>query len=158
MIASLNGAREKAKTAAIKSEARQLFNLAMEHYAEMGDFTTFASYGWVKGDGQEGATAGACSNRIRATALNRDRAIEICNSINSKLSTNTSGGSAANRMLVSCQTARCSLVHQFSVQVKLNDNAYASGVEAGNWFCIGTSGAVYEGLYSTGSAGCIGNP
>src|SRR5690554_5402401 len=97
VIASVNSARDKAKSAAIKSEARQLFNLAMEHYAETGDFRTFvSSNGWVKGDAQSGGSAVSCSSKIRNTAINRERAIEICNNITSKLPTNTSGGDANN--------------------------------------------------------------
>ncbi len=159
VIASLNGARTKAKSAAIKSEARQLFNLAMEHYAETGDFTTFASFGWTRGDSQAGTGGVACSTRIHANALNRDRAIEICNSITSKLPTNTGSGANTNKMLVSCNNGTCAdRKSQFAIQVKLQDNDIVSGAGAGNYFCIGTSGATSEGLYNTAREGCYANP
>ncbi len=158
VIASLNGAREEAKSAAIKAEARQLFNLAMEHYAETGDFTTFSSSAWTKGDNQLGTSVLNCSTIIRANALNRDRAIEICNSIASKLPTNLPNGSAANKFLLGCWTASgysCVPKDTFSIQVKLKDNNSITG----NYFCIGTSGVAkeYTSLNHT-FPGCYHNP
>lgn len=160
VIASLNGARDRAKTAAIKSEARQLFSLAMAHYAETGNAETFfTSYGWVRGDSQGGAGGTACSTRIGVNALNREKAIEICNSITSKLPTNTSSGSNSNKMLTSCNGGTCTdRKSQFSIQVKLQDNESVSGAGAGPYFCIGTSGATSEGTYNTSRAGCYANP
>ncbi len=155
VIASLNGAREKAKTAAIKSEARQLFNLAMEHYAETGDFSTFVTRSWFMGDSQSGSGAYTCSSRILITALNRDRAIEICNSITSKLPTNANDDNAANKMYLGCGTSCGDVKNRFSVNVKQKDSAASV---SGDWFCIGSSGAVYDGSYSATAAGCHQNP
>ncbi len=160
VIASLNSAREKAKSAAIKAEARQLFNLAMEHYAETGDFSTFSNSTltvWTRGDSQSGSGT-PCFARILATALNRDRAIEICNSITSKLPTNMTDGSARNKLLMGCNGTCGDIVNNFSIKVKLQDNEYQQGVNAGNYFCIGTSGTVSEGVYSLSRLGCISNP
>ncbi len=155
MIASLNGAREKAKSTAIKVEARQLFNLAMEHYAETGDFSTFSGFSWTKGDNQTGGTALTCSTRILPTALNRDRAIEICNSIASKLPTNLSGGSTNNKILIGCSGACTDRVNRFSVMVKRQDNSDTTG----GWYCFGSSGAVYDGNeYNGNLPGCYQNP
>ncbi len=164
VIASLNGAREKAKSAAIKSEARQLFNLAMEHYAETGDFVSFhriTTGTWLKNDSNVGPNGNTCSYVFStSTATNKDKALEICNSITSKLPTNLSGGEANNKLLIGCSNAGNCLdpKNRFSVQVKLQDNEYQGGANAGNWFCIGTSGAVYEGVYSTAIKGCFNNP
>ncbi len=163
VIASLNGARDKAKSAAIKSEARQLFNLAMEHYAETGDFSTFVSTNnWIKGDAQSGASAYGCSSRIINTAINRDKAIEICNSITSKLPTNTSGDNANNKLILHCNSSFCNPVNEFSIVVKLQDNEYQSGASAGKYLCMGTSGSIAETFYSTAlmqsTKGCSRNP
>ncbi len=162
VIASLNGARTKAKSAAIKSEARQLFNLAMEHYAETGDFRTFynntLTTAWTSSQSQDTPT---CSNRFLSTNY-RERAVEICNSITNKLPTNMIGGSARNKLLIGCSNTpspNCDdPKNRFSVQVKLQDNEYQNGINAGNYFCIGSSGNTYEGLYDLTKAGCFYNP
>jgi len=158
VLASLSSARDKAKTAAIKSEARQLYTLAQAHFAETGSYATFASAAWVKSETQPGTGGTTCSSIIRITAINRDRAIEICNSITSKLPTNTISDSTANKMLLGCGSTCTDTVNNFTVQVKLQDNGGVSGATAGNYFCLGSSGAVYEGLYAISQAGCYGNP
>jgi len=158
VIASLSSARDKAKTAAIKQEARQLYTLAQAHFAETGSYATFASSAWVKNDAQPGTGGTTCSSAIRITAVNREKAIEICNSITAKLPTNTTSDSTANKMLLGCGSTCTDTINNFTVQVKLQDNAAVSGASAGNYFCLGSSGGVYEGLYSNGSAGCYGNP
>jgi len=158
VLASLSSARDKAKTAAIKSEARQLYTLAQTHFAETGSYATFASAAWAKSDTQPGTGGSTCSTIILGTALNRDKAIEICNSITAKLPTNTTSDSTSNKMLLSCGSTCTDRVNNFSVQVKLQDNGGVSGASAGNYFCLGSSGAVYEGLYNLTSAGCYGNP
>ncbi|MBY0328766.1 type II secretion system GspH family protein [Patescibacteria group bacterium] len=158
ILASLNSAREKAKTAAIKQEARQLYTLAQNHFADTGRYDTFVSYDWVKSDTQSGSGASTCSTIIHSLATNRDKAIEVCNNMLAKLPTNLASNVASNKMLMGCGAGCIDRVNNFSIQVKLQDNASVSGAAAGNYFCLGSSGAVYEGLYSTGSAGCYGNP
>lgn len=158
VIASLNSARTRARTSAIKVEAKQLMDLAMEHYFERGSFSSFGSYGWTKGDTQDGTSATTCSTRIGVNALNRDKAIEVCNSMLSKLPTNLSTGSAANKMLIGCNASHCDPVHNWGIKVKLQDNEYQTGSNAGNYFCVGSSGAIYQGLYSIGASGCVRNP
>ena len=159
VLASLSSAREKAKFAAIRQEARQLFTLAMNHYAETGDFSTFAGYGWTSGDGQSGTGATACSSRIGGGAVNRAKAIELCNSITSRLPTNTTADANTNKMILSCNGGTCTdRKSQFSVVVKLQDNEYGSTGASGDWFCIGTSGRVSETSYSNNNAGCYSNP
>lgn len=155
IIASLNSARDKAKSAAIKQEARQLFSMAMTHFAETGDFSTFSSGGYTKADGQAGASASTCTARILSTAVNRNKAIEICNSITSKLPTNRlDGGSANNKMLIGCGDT-CSTVTDYSVSVKLED----SDSLAGSWMCTGSSGITREyPSYSHTFAGCYYRP
>jgi len=159
VLASLNSARDKAKAAALKQEARQLFTLAMNHYAETGDFSTFSSYGWVSGDGQAGTGGVACSTRIGVNAVNRAKAIELCNSITSRLATNTTTDANSNKMLLSCNGGTCTdRKSQFSVVVKLQDNEYGAIAAAGDWFCSGTSGRVSELPYNNNNAGCYSNP
>lgn len=158
VLASLNSARDKAKTAALKQEARQLFSLAMAHYAETGDFSTFSTYGTVRGDTQGGTGGVACSTRVGVNAVNRDKAIELCNSITSRLPTNTSADANSNKMTISCNGGACAdRKTQYSVVVKLQDSDQPLG-GSGNWFCIGTSGAVSEGTYDNNRAGCYSNP
>lgn len=166
VIASLNSARDRAKSAAIKAEARQLFGLAMEHYAETGDFVSFHRVNagaWLKNDSNTGSNGYTCSNLFStSTTANKDKAIEICNSITSKLPTNLSGGGANNKLLIGCSNTpspNCAdPKNRFSVMVKLQDNEYQAGSNAGNWFCIGTSGNTYEGLYLISAPGCYQNP
>jgi len=155
VLASLSGAREKAKTSAIKQEARQLFTLAMEHYAQTGDFTTFASTGSTMGDTQSGSGGIACSTRIGSGTANRQKAIEICNSLTAKLPTNATGDLTNNKLLLGCGGA-CAIgvKDNFSIQVKLQDNDST----AGKWFCIGSSGRTSEANYSHSQPGCYTNP
>lgn len=159
VIASVNSARDRARTTAIKSEVIQLHALAMQHYFEKGTFTTFATYGWVKGDGQDGTSATACTSKINANALNREKAIELCNSIASKLPTNLDTGSAANKIIMGCNSATyCDAIHQWSLMVKLQDNMYQTGANAGKYFCVGSSGQKSEGVYTLAAPGCVRNP
>jgi len=155
IIASLSSARDKAKTAAIKSEARQLFTLAMEHYAQTGDFTTFSSIGSTMGDTQTGTGGVACSTRIAVGTANRQKAIDICNSLVGKLPTNAAGDLTNNKLLLGCGGA-CAIgtKDNFSIQVKLQDN----DTTAGKWFCIGSSGRTSEASYSHSQPGCYTNP
>ncbi|MBY0328704.1 type II secretion system GspH family protein [Patescibacteria group bacterium] len=160
ILASLSSARAKAKSAAIKSEARQLFTLAMEHYAETGDFTTFSGSAgqWLTNDANSGTGGSRCSTWFAVIGgVNRLKVIDVCNSITSKLPINISpGGGVNNKLIIGCPASgTCTdAKNRFSVQVKLEDNdSYA-----GKWFCIGTSGAVYEGIYNTSAPGCFNTP
>lgn len=130
----------------------------MEHYAETGDFRTFSGFSgiWLKKDESVGGRASECKNFF-SNAINRDKAREICNSITSKLSTNNSDGTADNKLLIGCPNTSpyCTdSINRFSVSVKLQDNNSISG----NWFCIGTSGAIYEGSADWMKSGCFNNP
>ncbi len=158
VIATLNSARDKAKTAVIKSEARQLFNLAMEHYAETGDFTTFLSNmpnSWVRADGQTSSTSeSTCSSAFNINTFNRQKAIEICNSMVNKLPTNRSDNSARNKLNLGCTGGCTDKVNRFGINIKLKDSEGTSG----NWFCVGTSGVVSEGVYNLSRQGCTQNP
>lgn len=158
VISTLNTSREKAKSVSIKSEARQLFSLAMAHYAENGNFTSFLNEGpnsWVRSDTQSSSNStSVCSSVIHINALNREKAIELCNSITNKLPTNTATDSARNKLNLGCTGDCTDPVNRFGINVKLQDNDGTGG----NWFCIGTSGRVSEGVYNLSRQGCVHNP
>lgn len=124
---------------------------------ETGDYTTFINNSvWTKGDSQIGGNATTCSGKIISTALNREHAVAICNSITSKLPTNNTDGTANNKLLIGCGgvCTPSGNTDRFSIQVRLTDGLSTSG----EWYCIGSSGAVYEGVYNSNAQGCFHNP
>ena len=147
VISTLQSARDKATATAIRSEARQIINLAQQEFMRTGTFYTISTGpGWI-------TSSEDCDNHFVQTNDAGLKATEICESIQSKLPTD------GNDMLIHCNGSPgcptgADRINNYAVQVKLHDD----GGYSGEWFCVGSSGRVYEGGYGASNPGCYSNP
>lgn len=126
VLASLNSARDQARAAALKSEAREMAKLFELNMLEYGTYTQLNEVGWDNCDSFTGSFA-ASAEQICESVLSKQNA-RIHIGIPNSMDDNT----------------------VYSIMVRLPDN---------NYYCIGSSGATYEGPASGWSgSGCYNNP
>ena len=138
VLASLNTARERARTAAIKSQALEFKKLMELEYLDTGSYAGL-NRGW--------ATAASCASEPYSGAY-AQKAIEICSSLGNLVSNPSGNG----HMHIGVNTSLgFSSSNDYSIMVRLPNNRY---------FCVGSSGGVSD--TTTGGSwsedGCYGNP
>ncbi|MBU0749904.1 prepilin-type N-terminal cleavage/methylation domain-containing protein [Patescibacteria group bacterium] len=137
VLASLNTARNRAKEAALKSEALEFRKLLMLEYTDTGSFSNLAK-GWIGGGTINGQTS--CEARGYAGSY-ATQAVAICNNIRSLL------GTAYDQAFIVNGSSN------FSIMVR-----YPSGA----MYCVGSSGATSDQVPYTGAGnlypGCVNNP
>ncbi|MFA5936439.1 MAG: type II secretion system protein [Candidatus Paceibacterota bacterium] len=141
IIASLSSARVKSIMAANKKEAQQLALVFAKEFADNGSYSNLIRNAWIP-------VSNTCDN----IAVYGNYAVEyrkICNSIMNRLG----NGSTVNNWLVGDGKAP-SDGQEFSIMIKISPAATTGG----QWFCIGSSGRVYNGNYTSSGAGCYYNP
>ena len=149
VFASLNNARAKAIMAANKEEARQLANLFALEYLENGSYSNLLRNAWVP-------SSFTCDT-IAVSGNHSTKYREICNSIMNRLGS----GSTIYNWLVGAGDADGIAPYTspvdgqyFSIMIKISPAASTGG----QWFCIGSSGRVYNGTYNSSGTGCYYNP
>lgn len=141
VLASLNSARTKAMIAANKSEARQLAIVFAQEYSDNGSYNNLIANAWIP-------LSYTCDTiPIYGNYVTEYR--KICNSMMNRLGSasttynwlvgNGSGGAAGQK---------------FSIMIKTSPASSTNG----QWFCIGSSGRIYDGAYNASGAGCYYDP
>jgi len=135
VLASLNSARDKARDATIKQQVRQFATLMALEYNDNSSYNNL-NKGWA-------GTSATCESR-NYEGNYAAKALEICNGI---IALTPNG---ANQFYTGAAT---SVSRDFSIMALLSSG----------WFCIGSSGATYEGPANPGGgnwtgSGCFANP
>jgi len=141
VLVSLNTARTKARTAAVKAQVIEARKLMALEYSETGSYANL-SRGWIG----TGAVNPTCENRGYAGS-HAPQMIAICHSIVA----NTVTSEAMFHTLVNASLGYSNSSH-FSIMARLPDN---------NLFCAGSSGATSVAPNSTAGylqPGCYSNP
>lgn len=142
VLASLNGARARARDTAIKAQVLQFRNLMYLEMLERGSYANL-NKGWIGG---AGGNAGSTSCEAKGYAGPfAAQAIAICNNI-------VSLSSWPTNILHTGVGAGFSNVNDFSIMARLSDGLY---------FCVGSSGGQTDQQPSGSSwlgSGCYGNP
>ncbi|MBI3305791.1 type II secretion system protein [Candidatus Nomurabacteria bacterium] len=140
VMTSLNSARTKAIVAANKKEAQQLAVLFAQQYSDTGSYSNLTYNAWIP----ENRTC----DSIQVTGNYVTEYRKICNSMMNRLGS----GSTTNNWLVGDGSGGGG--QKFSIMVKVSPAAGTGG----QWFCIGSSGRVYNGTYNSNSSGCYYDP
>ena len=129
VFTALNGAKTKAKDAAVKQGVREFEKLMILQYYDYSTYAPLQQGAWIP--------ATPCSSAFGGTYATQ--AINICNNIilNAKVGTDS--------MVVWNNSG--DTINNYSISVKLNN---------GNTFCVGSSGSS-ETVGGTG-VGCMNNP
>lgn len=135
VLASLNTARDKAKEAAIKSQALEFRKLMFLDFTETGNSTNLGR-GWVGGGTANGQTSCEARGYTGPYAI---QAVNICNSIRNTL------GTAYDQAFLTLSSG--------IIQARYPD---------GTMFCVALSGKVSDNVPYTAAGllfpGCQGNP
>jgi prepilin-type N-terminal cleavage/methylation domain-containing protein len=142
ILPSLNTARDKAKTNAIKSELLEMRKLMELAYSEEGTYANL-NRGWIG----TGATNPLCANR-GYSGIRGGEAINICEAIVANITT-----ASENRLYtgVNISTGHSNST-QYSIMARLPD---------GTLFCVGSSGrtsTTTNNVAGYDNPGCYNNP
>ena len=142
VLSSLQSARESARVSALKVEARQLFNNAQQHYLKTESYSGF----YVNDTYIDGSRSSHCGNQLNNSSEFFNNSQAICNRI---LERNAPLG-----FYIGCDSSggNCQSGQDFSIMINLD------GQRTPTVYCIGSSGAVFEGTYNISTPGCYGNP
>ncbi|HYE23023.1 MAG TPA: type II secretion system protein [Candidatus Paceibacterota bacterium] len=141
VLVSLNTARTKARTAAIKAQVIEFRKLMELEHLQTGSYVNLAR-GWVG----TGATNPTCENRGYAGAY-ADQAVAICRGI-------VSNGIAGENVLHTGVNTALGFTYT-------EDVAIMAVLPDGNMFCAGSSGATSEVAFLSANyvqPGCYSNP
>lgn len=139
VLVSLNTARVKARTVAVKTQVLEMRKLMALEYSETGSYTNLTK-GW--------AGVGAPCDSVGFAGSHAAQMVEICEVILAN------GGSSGNMLLLRVNTSLgYSNAEHFAIMAKLPD---------GSLFCAGSSGAVSDQVPHSGAGylepGCYSNP
>jgi len=139
VLVSLNSAREKARIAAIKTQAIEFRKLLQLEYSETGSYTNLQK-GWV-GDGNPNPL---CENRGFAGTY-ASQAVAVCKAL-------IANGASGNNMFHTGVNSPYTTAEHFALMAILPN---------GDMFCLGSSGRSSEVDYSSANytqPGCYSNP
>lgn len=139
VLASLNAARDKARTASIKAQALEFRTLMNLEYLDSGSYQNL-NRGWAGG-------SVACTAR-GYTGNHATKAIELCEALGELVTNPSTNGHLFTGVNTSMGLSNA---NQYSVMVRL---------PSGRYFCAGSSGATSDVEVGSvwSSAGCYANP
>jgi prepilin-type N-terminal cleavage/methylation domain-containing protein len=142
VLASLNDARANARDTAIRQTAQNIGNTLQLEYARDFEYQNH-QYSWIN-NGSETCASQGFRGEFAADLLNS------CNAIIDNLAY----APGTNMMHWGVRTSDFPYEDNFSIMIRLNN---------GDWYCVGSSGATYEGPSNPGGgtwsgSGCFRNP
>jgi len=141
IFSALNSARVKSVIAANKKEAQQLALVFAKEFADNGSYSNLIRNAWIP-------ASNTCDNiTISGNYVAEYRA--ICNSIMNRLGSD----STTNNWLVGDGKSPND-GQEFSIMIKVSP----APTTGGQWYCVGSSGRVHNGSYSSSATGCYYNP